>query len=186
MKLNQIFNIAILVACLSAALWWGFSQRRDKLTYRDNWKAEKHYLDQERIVTSREMSELYKESTVLQKRLGLKPKQVERLVQGEISFRDTGRTKEIFIPADTVFIYPDSISGVITSDCYNIDILLYKAIFTAKLDYKDTLSLMMYRERPHKFLFVKYGRWRHRATLYSGCRDSVYKVFNNLNIQGKR
>ena len=172
-----------LSVLLALSCWFGYRQYSEAKRYKQNWIAEKHERDQERAVTQKELSTVYNITEGLQKKLGLKPKQVERLVQGEISFRDTGRTKEIFIPADTVFIYPDSISGVITSDCYNIDILLYKAVFTAKLDYKDTLSLMMYRERPHKFLFVKYGRWRHRAALYSGCSGSVYKVFNNVSIQ---
>ena len=180
MKNKIIIGLSVLLILLG---WFGYRQMSEAKRYKQNWIAEKQERDQERIVTQKELSTVYNIAESLQKQLGLKPKQVERLVQGEISFRDTGRTKEIFIPADTVFIYPDSISGVITSDCYNIDILLYKAVFTAKLDYKDTLSLMMYRERTHKFLFVKYGRWRHRAALYSGCSGSVYKVFNNVSIQ---
>jgi hypothetical protein len=183
--LTQIINIAILLLCVSAALWWGFKQRSEKLRYLDNFNAEKKDRDQEREITGKEFKKLYGVTEKLQKELGIKPKQVVHWLQGEISYRDTGSTKVFYRPGDTIKIYPDSLYGSIHKDCYTMDWLLYKEMFTESLNYKDSLQVMLYRERSKRIWFIKYGRWLHSAALYSGCRDSVYKVFDNVKVKGR-
>jgi hypothetical protein len=182
--LNQIINIVILFVCVSAALWWGFGQRSEKLRYLDNFNAERKDRDQEREISGKELKKLYGVTEKLQKELGIKPKQVVQWMQGEISFRDTGSTKILYRDKE-VKVYPDSLYGSIDKNCYTLNWLLYKGMFTESLDYKDSLQVMIYRERSKRIWFIKYGRWLHSAALYSGCRDSVYKVFDNIKVKGR-
>lgn len=183
--LNQLINIIILFVAVALALWWGFSQRAEKIRFERNFKAEKLYRDQEREITGRELKEMYSVTEKLQKELKIKPKQVIRWMQGEISYQDTGSTTIITRPNDTILVYPDSIHGKIEKSCYTLDLLLYKGVFVEQLNYRDSLQVMLYRERPKKFLFIKFGKWVNKAVLYSTCRDSTYKVFDNIKIRGR-
>ena len=174
-----IIGLSVLLILLG---WFGYRQMSEAKRYKQNWIAEKQELDQERAVTQRELSAVYNITESLQKQLGLKPKQVDRWLRGSIQYVDTGSTRTITIPADTMLIYPDSISGVLTMPCYDLSILLYKGKFSVTQAGKDTISVILYRTRPKKFMFIKYGGWVHKAALYSSCRDSVYKVFDNVKV----
>lgn len=182
MRVNDIINALILFVFVGIALWWGFGQRTKKLRYKDNFEAEAKYRDQERQISQNEIKDLYKIAEDLQKKLAIKPKQIERIIQGEIKYIDTGSTRVIFRPSDTVLVYPDSLYGKIEKSCYSLSYSIYEGIFRHSLNYHDSLDVLLYRERPHKFLFIKYGRWRHKATIYSNCADSTYKVFNNISV----
>lgn len=185
MKLNSIVNYLLLLIALTGAIWWGVSQRAEKLRYRDNFEAEQLYMDQERQITGRELKQLYETAEDLQKKLGIKPKQVVQWMQAEVKYIDTGSTVIQYNPTDTVFVYPDSLYGSIDRDCYKMDWLLYRGLFSEKMAYNDSLQIMLYRERANRVWFVRFGRWKHKAALYSSCRDSVYKVFDNVSVVGR-
>ena len=179
MKNKIIIGLSVLLILLG---WFGYRQMSEAKRYKQNWIAEKQELDQERIVTQKELSTVYNIAESLQKQLGLKPKQVDRWLRGAIQYVDTGSTKTISVPPDTVLIYPDSITGVLKLPCYDLSILLYRGKFSVEQRGNDTISVILYRNRPKRFLFIKYGGWVHRAALYSSCRDSVYKVFDNVKV----
>ena len=102
-----------LSVLLALSCWFGYRQYSEAKRYKQNWIAEKSERDQERVVTQRELSTVYNITEGLQKKLGLKPKQVDRWLRGAIQYVDTGSTKTISVPPDTVLIYPDSITGVL-------------------------------------------------------------------------
>ena len=179
MKNQIIITLSIL---LTTAVLFGIAQRKHSIRFENNWKAEMSDRADERLVTTKELRQLYSVTEEMQRKLNIKPKQVDRWLQGKISYRDTGSVRIVFSPSDTVFVYPDSLHGVIERPCYNLSWLLYQGIFTEELNYNDSIQVMLYRERQKKFWFIKYGRWKHKAVLYSGCRDSVYKVFNNVEV----
>lgn len=179
MKAKIIIGLSVLLILLG---WFGYRQMSEAKRYKQNWIAEKQERDQERVITQKELSTVYNIAEGLQKKLGLKPKQVDRWLRGAIQYVDTGSTKTISVPPDTVLIYPDSITGVLRLPCYDLSILLYRGQFSVEQRGNDTISVILYRNRPKKFLFIKYGAWAHRAALYSSCRDSVYKVFDNVKV----
>lgn len=179
MKVKIIIGLSVLLILLG---WFGYRQMSEAKRYKQNWIAEKQERDQERVVTQKELSTVYNIAEGLQKQLNIKPKHVDRWVRGAIQYVDTGSTRTITIPADTMLIYPDSISGVLTMPCYDLSILLYKGKFSVTQSGKDTISVILYRNRPKKFLFIRYGGWINKAALYSSCRDSVYKVFDNVKV----
>jgi len=179
MKAKIIIGLSLL---LIMSGWFGYRQLSEAKRYKQNWIAEKQHRDQERVVTQRELSTVYNITEGLQRQLNIKPKQVERWMRAPVQYRDTGTTKTITIPADTILIYPDSITGVLRMPCYDLSILLYRGQFSVEQAGNDTISVILYRTRPKKFLFIKYGAWIHRAALYSSCRDSVYQVTENVRV----
>ena len=182
MKNQIIITLSIL---LTAAVLFGISQRKKSIRFEQNWKAEVSDRADERQVTTRELKELYSVTAEMQRKLNIKPKQVTRWLQAPINYIDTGSVRLVLSPSDTVYIYPDSLHGEVVRPCYGLSWLIYKGNFTEQINYSDTVQLLMYRERPKRFLFIKYGRWVNSAALYSQCRDSVYKVFNNVRVIGK-
>lgn len=184
MKLNQIINLIILTVCSALCLWWGYGQREKRITAENNFAAEAKYHDSQITLTKKQAKEFYSGIlTILGDKLSVKPKQITHIIQGEIIYRDTGSVAVIYRPGDTILVYPDSITGLIQRPCYDLNLLLYKGKFIEQLDYHDSLAVALYRERPHKFLFIKWGRWNYRAAMYSGCRGEVYQVINNLKIE---
>jgi len=182
MKNNIIVTLSILLA---TAVMFGTYQRKEKLRFEQNWQAEKSDRGDEKVLTQKELKSLYSEVERMQHKLNVKPKQIDRWIKAPISYIDTGSVRVIYSPSDTVYIYPDSLHGEVVRPCYGLSWLIYKGNFTEQINYSDTVQLLMYRERPKKFLFIKYGRWVNSAALYSQCRDSVYKVFNNVRVIGK-
>lgn len=185
-SLNQIVNIIIMaaIAFIIGRAW--YKERENRITAENNLSASEVYHNQQKDLTKKQAKEFYGGVlTILGDKLGVKPKQITGFIQGEVQYRDTGSTKVIERTGDTILVYPDSLTGSIERPCYTLDWLLYKGYFTEYLDYHDSITLAMYRERPHKFLFIKYGRWINKAEIYSGCNGSTIKVFNNVKIRGR-
>jgi hypothetical protein len=182
-SLNQIINLIILLAVAFLCLRWGWHQKAEKQRYKSSLEAEVLYRDQEKNLNIAEAKHLYKIIDTLQKKMNLRDKEIQRVIQYEIIYRDTGSTKITQRPGDTVLIYPDSITGRIEKKCYTMDILLYQNNFYGELSYRDEYSVILYRNRPHKFWFIHYGKWKYKAALYSQCQDSIYQSFNNIVIQ---
>lgn len=180
-KLTIAGIILILILGIIMAFKWGVGQMKEKVRYRNNYEAVQLYRDQEQVLHSNELTAYNNIVIKLQKELKLKPKQIERILQGEIRYQDTGSVKIQFKDRE-VKVYPDSIHGMINKPCYDLNLLLYKGKFYEALSYHDTLSGVLYKKRPHKFLFIKYGRWIHKGALYSSCRDTMMIPFNNIKV----
>jgi hypothetical protein len=44
------------------------------------------------------------------------------------------------------------------------------------------IYILIYRERSHKFLFFKYGKWIFKAKTYSECKQDTIHIEKNLKI----
>jgi len=138
----------------------------------------------EEIELSRKIAENAYGSTIdsLTVLLDIKPKQVVQWMRADVQYRDTGSVKYVTRPNDTIPVYPDSISARYVDICYTIDLLLYKGELHHTLDYNNTFIPVIIRERPHKLLFIKYGKWVYSGKLISDCNKEVYEVYENVNI----
>lgn len=179
MKNNIIVTLSILLA---TAVMFGTYQRKEKLRFEQNWKAEKSDRGDEKVLTQKELKSLYSEVERMQHKLNIKPKQIYRWIKAPISYIDTGSVRVIYSPSDTVYVYPDSLYGAVDKSCYSLSWLIYKGIFTEQLKYNDTIHVVLYRQRTKKFWFIRYGRFVNTAKLYSSCRDSVFRVEENVRI----
>jgi hypothetical protein len=183
MKLNQIINFAIVGLMLIAFSVIYFNERATRKLAESNFSAAVKHHDVQIELTKRQAEQLYgKQIDSLAEQLSIKPKQITQYIKGDIQYRDTGSVKIIARPGDTVLVYPDSITGMISKPCYDLSLLLYKGKFYEQLDYHDVISSVIYRERPHKIWFIKYGRWRYRGAIYSNCRDTTYVPFEVVKV----
>ncbi len=183
MKRIVAIVIAIMVIVFFSWKWYQTDQERQR--YKSNFEAEKLYRSQERLINGKELTEMYDINEKLQVKLGIKDKQIAQLMGAPIKYRDTGRVEVRIRPGDTVKVYPDSIHSFFERPCYDLNILLYKGQFYESMYYHDSLYPVIYRKRPHKFLFIKYGKWTHHGAIYSSCTDSVYSVFENIRVKDR-
>lgn len=183
MSLNKIFNTAIAVIIIGLVGWWGLNQYSGKITAENNLAAKIKYTDAAIYLTKRQAKEFYS-ATIdsLSHELNIKPKQITHWIKAEIKYRDTGSVVIKERPRDTILVYPDSITGIIKKPCYELHLLLYKGVFYEDMKYSDKMTAIIYRKRPKKILFIKYGKWQHRAAFLSECRNDTIKVINNVVI----
>jgi len=187
---RRISGIVLLCVILLIMLLWGINQRSEKLRYKSNFEAEVLHNGQQVIVTQSEYQRLYKDIDSLTRSLGLKPKQVIQIVQSNYEIVDSAVGKltgdTIYqIRNDTVIMYIDTLKFSIDRPCYILSGYLANNQIHEKLTLKDKSSLIIYRERPRKFLFIKYGRWQYSAILHSQCSGRIMSVDNNVLIKRK-
>lgn len=160
-----------------------YNLNNEKIRWKNNYEAEHTARDQEKQLTKKELGIYYgKIIDKLQEKLDVKPKFIERIIQGEVMYRDTGSTRIINSGANPIKIYPDSLNFKIKRPCYDLSILVYKGIAFDNIIMHDSISAILYKKRPYKFLFIEYGRWEHKAAIFSSCSDTVYKSFENIKV----
>lgn len=181
--INKIINWASIIIVLSIFTWYNLNQRYKRIIAERNFAAAELYHEDEIELTKKQAREFYS-STIdsLSRQLSIKPKQVTHWIKGEVEYRDTGSVVYKERPGDTILIYPDSITGIIKKPCYDLNLLLYKGVFYENMVYHDKMTAVIYRERPHKILFIKYGKWKYKAAIISECRNDTIKVTNNIKI----
>lgn len=182
--LNQLINLAVMLAIVFFIGRAWFIERQVRITAENNYAAEVAYNDREVNLTKKQAKEFWGGVlTKVAEKSGTKTKYITRFIQGDIQYRDTGSVAVVYRPGDTVLVYPDSITGLIQKPCYDLNLLLYKGKFYESIDYHDSLSMALYKgKRTKRVLFIRYGKRPIHGVIYSHCTDSVYKVFNNLNI----
>lgn len=179
--MKNIKTYTILALIIAVLVWLAYHQRSELKRTRANWRAEVQDIGRQQNVTQRELVEIYDIAERLQMKLNIKPKHIVQYIRVPVQYKDTGSVK-IDTRHDTVKIYPDSITGVIKRPCYDLSILLYRGTYYADLHYKDTTEVVLYRVRPNRFWFIRYGKWQHEAALISACRDTVYRPVRNIRV----
>ena len=180
-NMKHLPTYAILLLIIAGLVWLATHQQSELKRTRANWQSEVQDLGRQQDVTQRELVHLYDVTDSLQAKLNIKPKQITQYIKFPVQYRDTGSVK-IITRHDTVKVYPDSITGVVRMQCYDLSILLYKGTFYTDLQYKDDIEVVLYRIRPRKLWFIRYGKWQNEAALISSCRDTVYKAVRNVKV----
>lgn len=186
MRLNTIINDIIVLIIIGIFCLFYSGERNKRLTAERNLTASLLDKSLQIEVTKRQADRLYG-ATIdsLARALKVKPKQIVRWQKAEIEYRDTGSVVIVPPRIDTVKIYPDSLHGRVERDCYTIDILLYQNRFYTELQYRDELMPVIYRERPRRILFVRFGRWQYRVEILSKCDKAKISVFENVYVKGR-
>lgn len=79
--------------------------------------------------------------------------------------------------------YGDTLKFAKPIGCIRVEgYVLDKVITFTKQESIDTLTTFLYGKRPHKFLFIKWGKWIIDAKTYSACKGDTIKIEKNLKI----
>lgn len=109
--------------------------------------------------------------------LKIKPKQIEKIITIDNSTHDTVR---IEIPVTVLSKNHWSIAD--TGKCYiwqgevfyiNDSLNVYKTAFI----YINKTTQTFYKKRPHKLLFIRYGKWQYLQKINAKCGEVTYKAF---------
>lgn len=186
MKINSIIG-RITALVLIAALGYMYLSEYGKRKLSDrNLIAAISKKDMEIQITKQQSDKIYGSAIdSLARELGIKPKQLVRWMVGQVRYQDTGSTVIVVPKADTVLVYPDSLTAHFKQNCYTLDVLFYKGAASHTLNYRDDIIPVIFRERPYKFWFIRYGKWQYRAEILSMCSDSSIKVINNVSIKNR-
>lgn len=114
----------------------------------------------------------------LAKALKIKPKQVDKIIYIENTTRDTVK---ISVPTDLIekdywYIQDSSKCFKWAGNAYLMagELNVERTLF----EYNNRTTEVFYRKRPHKFLFIHYGKWQNLQEISSECGSVQVKTFN--------
>lgn len=91
-----------------------------------------------------------------------------------------------YITKDSLIYVSDSLRKIgIHNNWINLDLNLYPENYDLKLNVIDSLSIIGYKERPHKFLFIRYGKWDYYVNIINHNPYSKILYIEKIKI-GKR
>jgi hypothetical protein len=130
------------------------------------------YLTQKEIT-----GQLKRQCDSLAKALKIKPKQIEKIVEVTNTIHDTVR---VSVPVtitgkDTWKITDKGDCFIWSADAFKIGDSL--KINRTSFEYDNKTTEVFYRERPFRFLFIKYGKWVYKEKIDAKCGNSTEKVF---------
>jgi hypothetical protein len=108
----------------------------------------------------------------------VKPKQVTKIVVIDNSIHDTVR---VDVPVNIIGKNEWKIRD--STKClkivYNAK-LIGDSLFVKRelLEYDNNPVQIFYRERPHKFLFIKFGKWQYKQVTKTKCEEPKTEIIN--------
>jgi len=130
-------------------------------------------------LTKREFTRLYHKEDSIAQFIGIKPKQLQNVIVNNYHYKDTSIVKFPLIPTNT----GDTVKFIKPTGCVRVEgYVLNKDIIFNKVEVFDTFTTYLYGKRPHKFLFIKWGKWIIDAKTYSECKKDTIQVEKNLKI----
>ena len=132
-------------------------------------------------LTEKEVTgKLKTERDSLANRLKIAPKQITKIVEVKTVVHDTIR-KEVPVQA----IGKDSWKISDKGECWSwsgVASLKNDSLHVQRqnFEYDNTTTPVYYRVRPHKFLFIKYGKWVNKVSVTSKCGRPEIHEFNFL------
>jgi hypothetical protein len=122
--------------------------------------------------------QLKRDRDSLAKALKIKPKQIEKIVTVTNTIIDTVK---ISVPVTIEGVDKWKIRD--KGDCFKWQGNAFKQgdslrVERTAFEYSNKTTETFYRERPHKFLFLRFGKWVYKEKIDSQCGSSTEKVFN--------
>lgn len=128
--------------------------------------------------TINEMIDLRKSDVKLIEDLNVRLKTVEYIT--------TLKTEIKYIVKDTVIYKSDILSNIhIDNKWIKLNIDINKNAYNLNLNTLDSLAIIGHKERPKKFLFIRYGKWNYFVKIVNFNPYGDIKYFNKIVI-GKR
>lgn len=96
------------------------------------------------------------------------------------------KTEIEYITKDSLIYVSDSLRKIgIHNNWINLDLDIYPKNYDLKLNVIDSLSIIGYKERPKKFLFIRYGKWDYYVYIVNHNPYSKVLYMEKITI-GKR
>lgn len=96
------------------------------------------------------------------------------------------KTEIEYITKDSLIYVSDSLRKIgIHNHWINLDLNIYPKDYDLKLNVIDSLSIVGYKERPKKFLFIRYGKWDYYVDIVNHNPYSKVLYMEKITI-GKR
>lgn len=96
------------------------------------------------------------------------------------------KTEIEYIIKDSLIYVSDSLKKIgIHNNWINLDLDIYSKDYDLKLNIVDSLSIIGYKERPKKFLFIRYGKWDYYIDIVNHNPYSKVLYMEKITI-GKR
>ena len=96
------------------------------------------------------------------------------------------KTEIEYIIKDSLIYVSDSLRKIgIHNHWINLDLNIYPKDYDLKLNVIDSLSIIGYKERPKKFLFIRYGKWDYYVDIVNYNPYSKVLYMEKITI-GKR
>lgn len=132
-------------------------------------------------LTTREFKNLYHKEDSIAQLVGIKSKQLQNVIVNNYHYKDS---TIITIPLKPDSInHSDTLKFIVPLGCITLKGYVVKDNITfSSKEYKDKLHTFLYGVRPHKFLFIKYGKWIIEAKTYSECLQKNINIEKNLRI----
>lgn len=131
----------------------------------------------ERLYLS-EIKTYYYSTDSLRKALNIRPKTVKTIFKTVVSFRDSVNFKDSIITILDTIPYLTT-EKLIKQPCY--DLYLYEN--HELLNYHDVFTGFLHWERPHKFLFIRWGTKEYYLKIYSQCQMDTIKVDKLIMVE---
>jgi hypothetical protein len=128
----------------------------------------------EKEVTGR----MKKERDSLAKSLNIKPRQLQKIIYIDNSTHDTVKVPvPVTITGKNEWLLQDS------GQCFKYASKLILKGDSLKgerqlFEYNNQTTQVFYKQRPHKFLFFRFGKWVYKSKIESECGETIIKTFN--------
>lgn len=153
---------------------------KEKNRVQDNWEAAVSDRSRQQTIDVGELKEYFHDEVETLKKFGIKPRNVDNIVEVSYVYRDTT------IYRDTLIYIYDTVREVRTADfcveadCYAVDgCIIGDTLEIHNMTTRDEILMSLYREK-RKCLFE---RQRVKAIAISGCSGDTLAIIRNLKIE---
>lgn len=120
----------------------------------------------------------------LRKALNVRSKTVQTIFKTVVKYSDSTN----FVFKDSLIYVNDTIpiyvkTKHISKPCYDLFLTNNNDTITSILNYHDTFTGFLHWDRPHKFLFFRWGAKEYYLKLYSDCQKDTIKVDKLIIIE---
>jgi hypothetical protein len=171
-----VVMVAAIVALILVTVW----QSKEIARLRENFITEVNgERDVQQTITKDELKKLFSEEVEKLKEYGIKPRQVENVINVEYHYIDTLRYRDTL-----VWVYDTSKKSICTpfsvsAECYTIDgEIVGDTLEITRHTSNDEILVSLYKEK-RKCIFSKR---RVKAIAISACKGDTLSVIRNLKI----
>ena len=173
-----IIVIIIFLMVLFFSLW--IKQRKETKRHKENFEiellAEKN---RQQEITKKQLKDLFPEQVEILKEQGIKPKQVEKIIEVEYNYIDSVIPRYILVPVYDTVRSDTTKPFDVESSCNRIKgVIIKDTLQIESIQTTDSLLISLYKEK-RKCLFEKR---KIKAIAVSKCKGDTMQVIRNLTI----
>lgn len=169
-------GIVTFILLLISSLYLNYYLNKENKRNAANWATEAAGKDQAIFIKNGELKDNYAQLDSLRKVLGIRAKTVVTVFKTSYIYKDS----TLLIPVIDNQTYYDTINinrqYSIKGSCYDLDIIKNGDSIYSLLNYHDSMIGYLYKERPHKFLFIRWGAWIYQLKIQSECQNKLINV----------